>query len=336
MEGVMSILVTGGTGFVGLNVVEALLERDEHVVIMDRRSLPNTFLRAIGSKHSLVCLEPVDVCDQHAVNTVFAKHSISHVFLGAAITAGLTRELADPHSVVDVNLLGNLNVLRACGQTQVQRVVFPSSLTVYGTSLFDRFVCQEVGTPPIPEGLYGITKYAAECMVLRFASLLKFQAVTGRIGAVFGPWETSTGVRDLVSPLAQIAHACVHNQPVVLPSAYPRREMIYSRDLAKAIVLLLFAPQLSHDTYNLSCNTNWKETPEIWCQALSARFPGFLWSHQSEHQAATIDYYDMRDRASLDASRLNADLGFTAQYVLPNVMDDYADWLLMNADYFSD
>lgn len=332
----MSILVTGGTGFVGLNVIEALLKRGEHVVVMDRRPLPKAFLKAIGSKQSLVCLEAGDVSDQAAVDAVFARHTISHVFLGAAITAGPARELADPHSVVDVNLLGNLNVLRACDRAKVQRVVFPSSLTVYGASLFDRFVCQEAGTPPIPEGLYGITKYAGERMVLRMASLMKLEAVTGRIGAVFGPWETSTGVRDLVSPLAQIARACVQGEAVVLPSAYPRREMIYSRDLAEAIVLLMFAPRLSHDTYNLSCNTKWENTPELWCEALATRFPSFVWSHQHEQRPATIDYYDMRDRASLDATRIKGDLGFTASYELPHVMDDYADWLVTHADYFSE
>jgi nucleoside-diphosphate-sugar epimerase len=209
----MSILVTGGTGFVGLNVIEALINRGEHVVVMDRRPLPSSFLRVIGPKQSLVCLESGDVCDQTVVDAVFAGHQITHVFLGAAITAGPTRELVDPHSVIDVNLLGNLNILRACSRTGVKRVMFPSSLTVYGTSLFDRFVCHEAGTPPIPEGLYGITKYAGERMVLRMAALMKLEAVTGRIGAVFGPWETSTGVRDLVSPLSQIARACVLGLP---------------------------------------------------------------------------------------------------------------------------
>lgn len=332
----MSILVTGGTGFVGLNVIEALLMRGEHVVVMDRRPFPMAFLRAIGSMKDFVCHESGDVCDQFAVDAVFARHTISHVFLGAAITAGPIRELSDPHSVIDVNLLGNLNILKACGRAKVKRIVFPSSLTVYGASLFDRFVCQEDGTPPIPEGLYGITKYAGERMVLRMASLMKLEAVTGRIGAVFGPWETSTGVRDLVSPLAQIARACVQGEPVVLPTTYPRREMIYSRDLAEAIVLLMFAPRLSHDTYNLSCNTKWEETPERWCEALKARFSRFSWSHQSERHPATVDYYDLRDRASLDASRIKDDLGFTASHELPGVMDDYADWLLANADYFSE
>lgn len=332
----MSILVTGGTGFVGLNVVEALLKRDEHVVVMDRRPLPSAFLKALGSKQSLVSLESGDVCDQRDVDAVFVKYSISHVFLGAAITAGPIRELDDPHSVVDVNLLGNLNVLNACGRAKVQRVVFPSSLTVYGASLFDRLVCQEAGTPPIPEGLYGITKYAGERMVLRMASLMKFEAVTARIGAVFGPWETFTGVRDLVSPLAQIAQACVQGREVVLPSAYPRREMIYSRDLAEAIVLLMFSPKLSYDTYNLSSNTKWEETPELWCQALSAKFPTFVWTKQNDDQHTTIDYFDMRDRASLNASRIKDDLGFIPSYALPRVMDDYADWLSAHADYFSE
>ena len=332
----MSILVTGGTGFVGLNVIEALIQRGENVVVMDRRPLPVAFLKAIGPKQSLISLESGDVCDQTAVDAVFARHPITHVFLGAAITAGPARELTDPHSVVEVNLLGNLNILRASARVGVKRVMFPSSLTVYGASLFDRFVCQESGTPPIPEGLYGITKYAGERMVLRMASLMKLEAVTGRIGAVFGPWETSTGVRDLVSPLAQIARACVQKLPVVLPSAYPRREMIYSRDLADAIVLLMFAPKLSHDTYNLSCNTKWEQTPELWCEALAKRFPSFSWSHQQVNRPATIDYYDMRDRASLDATRIKKDLGFTASYHLPEVMDDYAEWLQENADYFSE
>lgn len=332
----MSILVTGGTGFVGLNVIEALINRGEHVVVLDRRPLPSAFLRAIGPKESLVCLESGDVCDQAVVDALFARHQITHVFLAAAITAGPARELADPHSVIDVNLLGNLNVLRACARTGVKRVMFPSSLTVYGASLFDRFVCHEAGTPPIPEGLYGITKYAGERMVLRMATLMKLEAVAGRIGAVFGPWETSTGVRDLVSPLAQIARACVQGLPVVLPSAYPRREMIYSRDLAEAIVLLMFAPKLVHDTYNLSCNTKWEQTPELWCEALTKRFPSFSWSHQQDDRAATIDYYDMRDRASLDAKRIKQDLGFNTSYQLPHVMDDYAEWLLANTDYFSE
>jgi nucleoside-diphosphate-sugar epimerase len=332
----MSILVTGGTGFVGLNVIEALINRGEHVVVMDRRPISSAFLRAIGSKQSLVCLESGDVCDQTVVDAVFADHQITHVFLGAAITAGPNRELADPDSVIEVNLLGNLNILRASSRTGVKRVMFPSSLTVYGSSLFDRFVCHEAGTPPIPEGLYGITKYAGERMVLRMADLMKLEAVTGRIGAVFGPWETSTGVRDLVSPLAQIARACVKGFPVVLPSAYPRREMIYSRDLAEAIVLLMFAPKLSHDTYNLSCNSKWEKTPELWCEAIAKRFPSFSWSHQQEDRAATIDYYDMRDRASLDATRIKKDLGFNASHRLPDVMDDYAQWLQANADYFSE
>lgn len=330
----MSILVTGGTGFVGLNVIEALVNRGEHVVVIDRRPLPMSFLSALGSKQSLVCLETGDVCDQVFVDAVFLRHSLSRVLLGAAITAGPSRELSDPQSIVEVNLLGNLNILRACGQSGVQRVVFPSSLTVYGASLFDRIVCQETGTPPIPEGLYGITKYAGERMVLRMAALMNIQAVTGRIGAVFGPWETSTGVRDLVSPLAQIARACVQGKPVVLPSVYPRREMIYSRDLAEALVLLMFAPHLAHDTYNLSCNSKWEETPERWCEALRKFFPGFTWTHQQEGLSATIDYYDMRDRASLDANRIRADLGFCASYGLPHVMEDYARWLQANAHYF--
>lgn len=80
----------------------------------------------------------------------------------------------------------------------------------------------------------------------------------------------------------------------------------------------------------------WDEAPEAWCQALAKRFPVFVWSRQQQGQAATIGYYDMRDRASLDARRIKEDLGFVAAYELPQVMDDYAEWLVARANYFSE
>ena len=330
----MSVLVTGGTGFVGLNVIEALVERGEQVVVLDQRPMPSQFLAALGAKSALLSLEIANVCDATAVQSVFCRHAIHQVFLGAAITAGPDRELSDPQSVLNVNLGGNLTVLQAAGRAGVQRVVFPSSLTVYGASLHDREVVDEASTPPVPEGLYGITKYAAERLVLRMASLLKFEAVAGRIGAVFGPWETFTGVRDLVSPLAQIARACTLATPVVLPANYPRREMIYSRDLAQALVLLMFAPRLSHQVYNLSTNSNWSKTPEAWCEALGKRFSNFDWRHTTNGLPATIDYYDLRDRASLNTGRVKDDLGFVSAFELPKAVEDYAQWLEASPTYF--
>jgi UDP-glucose 4-epimerase len=330
----VSVLVTGGTGFVGLNVIEALLARDEHVVVLDQRTMPSQFLTAIGPKSDLLSIEIANVCDSKAVQSVFSRHAIQQVFLGAAITAGPERELNDPQSVLDVNLRGNLNVLQAAGHAGVKRVVFPSSLTVYGESLHDREVVDEATTPPVPEGLYGITKYAAERLVLRMASLLKFEVVAGRIGTVFGPWETFTGARDLVSPLAQIARAYTLATPVVLPLTYPRREMIYSRDLARALVLLMFAPRLSHQVYNLSTNSNWNKTPEAWCEALSTKFLSFNWQHTNNKSPATIDYYDLRHRASLNTDRVKEDLGFVSAFELPLAVENYAHWLEANMTYF--
>jgi len=166
------------------------------------------------------------------------------------------------------------------------------------------------------------------------ASLLMSEPVAGRISAVFRPWETFTGVRDLVSPLAQIARACTLATPVVLPATYPRREMIYSRDLAQALVLLMFAPRLSHQVYNLSTNSNWSKTPEAWCKALEKRFSNFDWRHTTKDLPATIDYYDQRHRASLHTGRAKDDLGFVSAFELPRAVEDYAQWLEANASYF--
>ena len=330
----MSVLVTGGTGFVGLNVVEELIARRESVIVLDSRPLPDQFLKLIAPNRHLIHFEQIDVTDQVAVKSVFSRHVISHLFLGAAIPAGPQRERDNPQSVVDVNLQGNLNILQEAARQGLKRVVFPSSLTVYGASLHDREIVEETQTPPVPESIYGITKYAAERAVLRMAQLLNFEAVAGRIGSVFGPWETFTGARDLVSPFAQISRACVLGETVVLPDRYPRREMIYSRDLARALVLLMFVPRLGHEVYNLSTNVIWTSAPEAWCEALAKKFPAFRWDHTKQGLAATIDYYDARDRGSLSTDRISKDLGFSSSFDLRRSIEDYSEWLQQNQQYF--
>lgn len=330
----MAVLITGGTGFVGLNLAEGLLARGEQVVLFDLRPPPAEFMAQIGNAAKRVRAVTGDVLQPDHLHRAFAHGDITHVFHGAVITSGPARELADPNAIVEVNLSGTLNLLRAARDAQVRRVLYPSSLTVYGQSLFDRESVNEADTPPVPESLYAVTKYAAERACLRLADLWGMDVVTGRIGSVVGPWEGETGVRDLVSPLAQIAAAAAQGRGVVLPQIRLKRELIYSRDLARALVLLLYAEKPGFTTYNLSVPADWSGYVQRWCDALAAKLDGFKWRYAAPGETATIDYYDTRDRACLDTTRLQSDLGFVPAFPPDKALHDYTEWLLASQQYF--
>lgn len=330
----MTVLITGGAGFVGLNLAEALSGIDERIVLFDACEPPQNFMENVRNARNNVRTVLGDVRSPADVRRAFSDTGITHVFHGAAITAGAARESADPQTVIDVNLTGTINVLRAAADAGVHRLVFPSSLTVYGQNLYDREAVHETATPPMPDSLYGITKFAAERAALRLGELWGVKVVAGRIGSVFGPWEGENKVRDLVSAFAQSAAAAVKGQPISLPPVYPKRELIYARDLAQALMLLLFAERPSHSTYNLSVNADWNNIFPQWCDLLKARMAGFDWRHTKDGEQPSINFHESRARAGMDTTRLREDLGFVPAFPGAAALSDYADWAGANRNFF--
>ena len=332
----MRVLITGGGGFVGLALAQALLEDGHGVVLFDRRPPPQVFLDAVRHAADRLSVVQGDVCSEEDIDRAFQEFGpITHVFQGAALTAGPERESTEPLKVIDVNLNGTVRVLAAALRFGVSRVVYASSLTVYGAHIFGDGSVSEAGTPPAPDTLYGITKYAGECAALRLGKNRGLDVRAARIGSVFGPWEGETGARDMVSPFAQAASAAARGMPVVLPGVYPRREMIYVVDLVAGLIALMTSASPSHDYYNLSANVDWNQALQRWCVALAAEIPGFQWRYAQAGEAATIDFYDASPRASMDASRAMSDLGWSARYSCDMSMAAYARWVAGHGRYFS-
>ena len=330
----MAVLITGGSGFVGLNLAEALLDRGEHVVLFDLREPPPAFVASTGNQSARMRCVVGDVRQPGDLQRAFAAGDITEVFHGAVITSGAAREAADPNSIVAVNLSGTLNVLKAASTAGVRRLVFPSSVSIYGESLFDRETVNEADTPAVPESLYGVTKYAAERAAMRLGDLWGLEVIAGRIGNVFGPWEGETGVRDLITPLAQIAAAAVRGKQVVLPDVRLKRDLIYSRDLAASLVSLLYAQRPAFSTYNLSVEADWGDIYVRWCRTVAGRFEEFDWRVAQSGEVPNIDYHDTRDRARMDTGRVRGDLGFAPAFPPDLALEDYVQWLVATANYF--
>jgi UDP-glucuronate 4-epimerase len=347
----MRVLITGGAGFVGLALGQALLENGDEVVLFDRRPPPPSFLASMRARRSHLVSLQGDVCNDDDVARAF--DGVTHVFHGAAITAGPQREAAAPLQVLDVNLGGTVRVLRAAADHGVRRFVYPSSLMIYGAAIegaasepaaaagsAGASVAAAVApaalretAPPAPHTLYGITKYAGETTALRLGSLWGVSVVAGRLGSVFGPWEGETGLRDMISPYAQVAACAARGETAILPAPFPRREMIYAADLAAGLVALLTAHRPAHPVYNLSANVDWDDTMASWCAALQRQIAGFRWQIGGTG-APNIDYHGAKPRVGLDATRARDDLGFQIRYPRDAAVEHYAAWVASHKDYF--
>jgi nucleoside-diphosphate-sugar epimerase len=335
-----AILVTGGAGFVGLNLVEALLARGSHVVVFGHEAaLPDPAPALFAKLPGRLEVIQGDVRDEATLKRVFATRPIGGVFPFAAVTAGPLREAADPALVIDVNLKGMIATLAAARDAgTVRRVILPSSAAVYGESAYpdpalpyrDR-VLDEARTPPVPISLYGVTKYAVERAGLRLAGQWGVDAIAARIGATFGPWERDTGMRDTLSLHLAFAQAAQRREEVVIPAEPPAYDWIYVRDLVAGLLKLLDADDPPHRVVNLASEMDWAPHYPACLDALAQAFPGFRWRHAEPGEAPSIRWNETKPRGVMSTTRA-ADFGWRPRFGPARATADYAGWLLASAD----
>jgi UDP-glucuronate 4-epimerase len=318
-----AVLVTGASGFVGLALVEHLLERGERVVGIDLAPPPSEALTAFdrlpGRFEALVA----DVRDPLAIADVMRRHAPDRLVLLAAVTAGAARERERPASIFEVNVGGTLTALSVAAVCRPRRIVVASSGAVYGASGATEPVLHEGCTPTRPESLYGISKLAAEQAALRLAELHGLDLVVGRLGTCFGPWEADTGVRDTPSPPLQALRHAERGEPAVLPRAV-RRDWLYVRDAAAGLAALLDAPSPRHRAYNVGAG--FMGTLAEWCGAIAPAFPGWSWRLAAAGEPANVDAWAGYDRAPMAIDRLLADTTYTPRYDLTASAADHLAW----------
>lgn len=319
----MAVLVTGGSGLVGLNIIEQLLGRGDPVLAFSLTPFPETAIALLETLPGDLAVVDGDVRDGEIVDRLFCGHAIDRVIHGAAITADDTRARRHMRDIVEVNILGTIEVLEASRRHEVSRFVYISSASVYGQSRYADAAVAETA-PALPEAVYGTTKFAAERAALSYRSLWGMDVVAVRPHAVFGRWEYDTGLRDLLSPPLQATRLAVAGEQAVLPRA-DSRDWLYGTDAARGILALLDLARPRYDVYNLASGDRWGMVD--WCDRLAAAFPGFSSRLATTPDEANINLYGDRDRAPLTTDRLAADAGFRAELGLDAAFADYMGWI---------
>lgn len=320
----MPTFITGSSGFVGLALAEHLLARGDAVVGYDLAPPPARALRAFEALPGRFTMETGDVRDAAALLAAMRRHAPRQLVTLAAITADARRECAAPQAIFEVNVGGVLAALSAAAECGVARVLHASSGSAYGVSGNGSDRLREDETPLRPEGLYGISKQAAEAAARRFATLTGLPLVVGRLGTCFGPWEGASTARDTPSAPLQVLRLARRGVPALLPRA-GRRDWLYVRDAAAAMAALLDQPQWRHATYNLAAGFVWSVAD--WCERVATDHAGFQWRMAGEGERPNVDYYAPYDRASMDIARLRAGTGFVPRYDLAAAAADFHDWM---------
>jgi UDP-glucose 4-epimerase len=317
----VSILIFGGAGFVGINIVSALLARGHAVTLFDRIALPRAAQQAFAGYGDSLSVVVGDVTETSVVEAILARR-FDAIVLGAAITAGPAREATDPQLILQVNLMAQLPVLKAAQRNPATRIINLSSGSALGAAAFRHALLDEE-TPCEPVSLYAVTKYASERVAARLATLWQADIISVRLSGVFGPWERATGVRDTLSPQMQIIAALRERKQAVLvrPGV---RDWIYARDVADAVTVLIEASQPKHGLYNISTGREWAALQ--WGEHLAALHPGSVCRLAKPGEAPTVDLHSDADRAPLSTVRLAEEFGWRARYGCADSAAALNDW----------
>jgi UDP-glucose 4-epimerase len=236
------VLVTGGGGFIGSNLVRALVERGDQVRVLDNFST--------GSQENLTGLD-VEIVEgelrsyERVHNAVRGTEVVYH--LGAL--GSVPRSVQDPLTSSAVNVEGTLNVLLAARDERVRRVVFSSSSSVYGsTGELPR--TEEMAPDPISP--YGVAKLAAERYCISFSRVYEsFETVVLRYFNVFGPRQSPHSQYAAVVPLFMTAIA--GGKPITIyGDGEQSRDFTYVSNVVDATVRAADAADASGRIFNVA------------------------------------------------------------------------------------
>jgi UDP-glucose 4-epimerase len=236
-------LVTGGCGFIGSNLVRALLEGGDEVTVLDNLSTGSA--RNLEGDH--VRLVEGDIRDRDALRPTFTGADV--VYHLAALPT-VARSLADPFASHEVNATGTLNVLIASRDAGVRRLVYASSSSIYGDA---PELPKREDMPARPRSPYAASKLAGEAYARSFVHAFGLETVSLRFFNVFGPRQDPTSEYAAVIPRF-ISRMLDGEPPVVFGDGTNSRDFTFIDNAVQACRLAAGAgPGAVGQVINVAC-----------------------------------------------------------------------------------
>jgi UDP-glucuronate 4-epimerase len=230
------ILVTGTAGFIGNALALKLLERGDEVIGLDNL---NNYYDVNLKRSRLARLIPygnytdllLNLEDQAGIETIFAKFRPQRV-VNLAAQAGVRYSIENPHTYIDSNIVGFLNVLEGCRRFNVEHLVYASTSSVYGANTNMPFSVHHNVDHPL--SLYAATKKANELMAHTYSSLYGLPTTGLRFFTVYGPW----GRPDMA--LFKFTKSILAGEPIeVYNHGHHKRDFTYIDDIVDGVICTL-------------------------------------------------------------------------------------------------
>lgn len=246
----MNVLVTGGAGFIGSNLVNSLLVEPRVTKVRVLDNLSTGFMHNISEYFSHPKFEFIEGDIRDFSTCLKATKDIDLISHQAAL-GSVPRSIKDPITTNAVNIDGTLNIFNAAVQNKIKRVVFAASSSTYGDSEGLPKVEHIIGKPLSP---YAVTKYVNELYADVFAKSYAFEYIGLRYFNVYGPKQDPNGAYAAVIPLFFKA-ALEGKGPIINGDGTNSRDFTYVDNAVEANMLGLFTDNTAaiNQVYNIAC-----------------------------------------------------------------------------------
>lgn len=241
------ILVTGGAGFIGSNLVEKLLELGNEITVLDNFAtgkMQNLIPFFSNPKFQLIVgdIRNMDDCRKAVADKDYVLHE--------AALGSVPRSVKDPMTSTAVNILGFVNMLYAAREAKVKRFVYAASSSTYGDSKTLPKVEDKIGKPLSP---YAITKYVDELYAGNFHDLYGIDTIGLRYFNVFGRRQDPFGAYAAVIPKF-VMSLMKHESPVINGDGSYSRDFTYVDNVVQANIkaLTVEKPEAVNQVYNVA------------------------------------------------------------------------------------
>jgi UDP-glucose 4-epimerase len=240
------ILVTGGAGFIGSHLTEALLQRGHFVRVLDDFSTGKSENLAFDRDYPALEVVRGDIRETEICRK--AAEKIDYVFHQAALPS-VQRSVEDPFVSNAVNVGGTLNVLIAARDAGVKRVMYAASSSFYGDT---PTLPKKETMPPNPQSPYALQKSIGEGYCRLFSQLYGLETVSLRYFNIFGPRQDPNSLYSAVIP--RFIDALVTGRPpTVYGDGEQSRDFTYIQNVVRANLLAMEAERLNGESINIAC-----------------------------------------------------------------------------------
>jgi dTDP-glucose 4,6-dehydratase len=329
----MNLLLTGGAGFIGSNLIHHLIDRSEIRLLVNLDCL--TYAGRLENlegleRHSNYLFEKADLRDKDEVFDIVARHGITHV-LHLAAESHVDRSITGPGDFIQTNIVGTFNLLEAVragwgGHWAGRRFHHVSTDEVYG-SLGPAGYFTET-TPYAPNSPYSASKAASDFLVRSYHHTYGLPVVTTNCSNNYGPRQFP----EKLIPVT-IASICARRAIPVYGDGLNVRDWLYVRDHAEALWQVLTRGR-DGESYNIGGHNEWPNLRmvELICDIMDELAPELGGS--SRRLITFVKDRPGHDRRyAIDAGKMERELGWTPAHTFQSGLRETIQWYLKNQDW---